>query len=114
MAAATADRRFQVTTDGFQHYIHAIDSGLLDRADYAQLVKIYAAEREGEARYSPPEVVEAIPTPISGDPDPDRICTSHVEQQNLMRMQMCRLTRLTNGFSKKWENLKAMLALYFC
>ena len=25
-----------------------------------------------------------------------------------------RLTRLTNAFSKKWENLKAMLALYFC
>ena len=30
-----------------------------------------------------------------------------------MRMQIRRLTRLTNGFSKKWENLKAMLALYF-
>jgi hypothetical protein len=30
-----------------------------------------------------------------------------------MRMQMRRFTRLTNGFSKKWENLKAMLALYF-
>jgi hypothetical protein len=28
-------------------------------------------------------------------------------------MQMRRFTRLTNGFSKKWENLKAMLALYF-
>jgi hypothetical protein len=23
------------------------------------------------------------------------------------------MTRLTNGFSKKWENLKAMMALYF-
>jgi hypothetical protein len=30
-----------------------------------------------------------------------------------MRMQMRRLTRLTNGFSKKWENLRAALALYF-
>ena len=30
-----------------------------------------------------------------------------------MRMQMRRLTRLTNGFSKKWENLKAALALRF-
>ena len=30
-----------------------------------------------------------------------------------MRMQMRRLTRLTNAFSKKWENLKAALALYF-
>ena len=44
----------------------------------------------------------------------DRICTSHVERSNLtMRMQIRRLTRLTNGFSKKWGNLKAALALYF-
>ena len=30
-----------------------------------------------------------------------------------MRMQFRRLTRLTNGFSKKWENLRAALALHF-
>lgn len=30
-----------------------------------------------------------------------------------MRMQMRRLTRLTNAFRKKWENLRAALALYF-
>ena len=30
-----------------------------------------------------------------------------------MRMRIRRLTRLTNGFSKKWENLRAALALYF-
>jgi hypothetical protein len=30
-----------------------------------------------------------------------------------MRMQLRRLTRLTNAFSKKWENLKAALAVYF-
>jgi hypothetical protein len=28
-------------------------------------------------------------------------------------MSMRRLTRLTNGFSKKWENLNYALALYF-
>jgi hypothetical protein len=28
-------------------------------------------------------------------------------------MQMRRFTRLTNAFSKKWENLKAALALFF-
>ena len=31
----------------------------------------------------------------------------------ILRMQIRWLTRLTNGFSKKWENLWAMLALYF-
>jgi hypothetical protein len=30
-----------------------------------------------------------------------------------MRMQIRRLTRLTNGFSKKWENLWAAVALWF-
>lgn len=81
---------------------------------FAQLVKVYASSREAEHRYSPPDVVEAVPTPIYGDPDPNKICTSHVERQNLtMRMHMRRLTRLTNGFSKKWENLRAALALHF-
>jgi hypothetical protein len=52
--------------------------------------------------------------PRWGSPDPQSICTSHVERQNLtMRMQLRRLTRLTNAFSKKWENLKAALAVYF-
>jgi transposase InsO family protein len=30
-----------------------------------------------------------------------------------MRMQIRRLTRLTNAFSKKWENLWAALCVYF-
>jgi hypothetical protein len=87
---------------------------LSDRCDFAQLIKIYASPREGEQRYSPGEVVEAVPVVISGNPNPNRICTSHVERQNLtMRMQIRRLTRLTNGFSKKYENHKAAIALHF-
>ena len=30
-----------------------------------------------------------------------------------MGMHIRRLTRLTNAFSKKWENLKAALAIHF-
>jgi hypothetical protein len=45
---------------------------------------------------------------------PENTCTSHVERQNLtMRMSMRRFTRLTNAFSKKVDNLKAAVALYF-
>jgi hypothetical protein len=52
--------------------------------------------------------------PCCGNPDPARICTSHVERQNLtVRMQNRRMTRLTNAFSKKWRNHGAALALHF-
>lgn len=51
---------------------------------------------------------------VVGDPNKDLISTSFVERQNLtMRMSMRRLTRLTNGFSKKWENLEKALSLHF-
>lgn len=73
-----------------------------------------AASGEGEARYSPAEVVSTEVVPVSGRPDPERICIPIVERQNLtMRMQIRRLTRLTNAFSKKWENLWAALCLHF-
>jgi hypothetical protein len=51
---------------------------------------------------------------ITGNPGPAHISTSYAEGQNLsMRMHMRRFTRLTNGFSKKVENHKASVALYF-
>jgi hypothetical protein len=50
----------------------------------------------------------------SYSPDPVHISTSLVERQNLtMRMTMRRFTGLTNGFSKKLENLQAAVSLHF-
>ena len=47
-------------------------------------------------------------------PDPEKISTSYVERQNLtMRMGMRRFTRLTNGISKKIENLAHAVALHY-
>jgi len=85
-----------------------------DLAPIAQLIKVYGASPEGERKFSPAEVVKTERVPVIVNPAPERICTSIVERQNLtMRMQMRRLTRLTNAFSKKWENLWAALCLHF-
>jgi len=111
---ATSDSRYQLSTDGFRPYISAVKMYLKGIVDFAQLIKIYSAPREGEQRYSPGDVVEAVPVPIMGLPKRNRICTSHIERQNLsIRMGMRRMTRLTNAFSKKWENMEAAYALWF-
>lgn len=90
---------FQITTDGFAPYRRAIPNTLEDRCDFAQLIKVYRASVEGEARYSPAEVAEVVEVPVMGRPDPARICTSIVERSNLsLRVGIRRFTRLTNGF----------------
>ena len=94
-------------------YINAVENAFGGAIDFAQLIKIYGTEQR-EQRYSPPEVQEVISKVISGKPDAKRISTSYIERQNLtVRMQLRRLTRLTNAFSKKMDNLKAALAMHF-
>jgi IS1 family transposase len=111
-----SEDRFQITTDGYAFYrsIQGIFGG---QADFAQLVKLfgdYGQHDSPDARYSPPRIAEVISKVIDGRPDADHISTSYVERQNLtMRMQMRRLTRLTNAFSKKLAPLKAAIALHF-
>jgi transposase-like protein/IS1 family transposase len=106
--------RMQMSADGFRPYPPAVEMVFGDDrpVDFAQIVKVYATK--DDHRYSPGEVIGTEKTPCCGNPDPARICTSHVERHNLsMRMQNRRLTRLTNAFSKKWANHEAALGLYF-
>jgi IS1 family transposase/transposase-like protein len=110
-----AHGRFQLTTDGFHFYERGVEDVFGGTVDFAQLVKLFGDfGQHGDERYSPPRITEVISKVRDGRPDPAHISTSHIERQNLtMRMQLRRFTRLTNAFSKKLENLKAAVTLYF-
>jgi IS1 family transposase len=105
--AVNKNHFWQITTDGWPGAT----------AQYAQLVKIYqtgGGGKKDETRYPPAECVGCQKRVVSGYPIKDKISTSHVERANLtMRMSIRRMTRLTNAFSKKWDNLNWALALHF-
>src|SRR5437660_8307248 len=112
--ASRISNRIQLTTDGHRVYAEAVENAFGSEIDYAMLVKLYGASNDGESRYSPATCIGCRTGVLSGTPDPKYISTSYVERQNLsMRMGMRRFTRLTNGFSKKFENHAHQVALYF-
>lgn len=111
--ASRLTERIQLTTDGWKPYLMAVDKVFGGAIDYAMLAKIYEGQ-DSERRYSPAGFVKAEKRRISGNPDVNEVSTSYVERQNLtMRMSMRRFTRLTNGFSKKIENLEHAVSLHF-
>ncbi len=64
-------------------------------------------------RCSPVECVGCRKERIEGDPDMKHVSTSYAERANLtMGMHNRRFTRLTNAFSKKFENHAHMVAIY--
>jgi IS1 family transposase len=106
--------RVQLTTDGHGAYLEAVDHTFGEDVDYAMLIKLYGPAPDGpQTRYSPPPCLGTRTKDVSGNPDPEHISTSFAERQNLnMRMHMRRFTRLTNAFSKKFENHAHAVALF--
>lgn len=101
--------RVQITSDGLNAYVQAVENAFGEEVDYARIVKIDMPEApKADVQIGPKRYV------ITGSPNFDRISTSYVERQNLtMRMSMRRFTRHTNAFSKKIENHYLALAIYF-
>lgn len=103
--ASRLKNRIQLTTDGHRPYPDAVELAFGDNVDYARLIKNYNKDDEEP-------FIET--KRVTGKPNPDYITTNHVERQNLtMRMCNRRLSRKTNAFSKKMENHKAFMAVYF-
>lgn len=100
-----------VSSDAWAGYPDCIDRVFGLDVDYAVCIKSYDTEWAGRGRYAPPRVSSVDKEIIFGDPD--RIGTSHVERANLtVRTFQKRFSRLALGFSKKWENLAASVALF--
>ena len=96
--------RIQLTTDGHRPYLKAVPKAFGKDIDYATLVKTF--HTNGDPTIDARTVI--------GDPDPDLINTSYVERSNLsMRSDIRRLTRRTNGFSKRVDGHIYSISLYF-
>jgi IS1 family transposase len=113
--ASRMKHRVQLTTDGHKMYLEAVEDAFGSEIDFSQLVKIYGvSEGETEKRYSPAKCLGTEKINMIGNPNKKDISTSYIERANLtMRMGIRRFTRLTNGFSKKFENHMHSVALHF-
>jgi IS1 family transposase len=108
--------RPQITADGYAPYIGAIEAAFGTNVDFATITKKYVGDSnlpDAAHRYSPGHVSGVERTVIRGRPNRENISTSYVERFNLStRMASRRFTRLTNGYSKKFENHRAAVALW--
>jgi IS1 family transposase len=110
------EHRFQLSTDGFAFYRRGVEDIFAGQADFAQVIKLFGdhGQHDAAGRYSPAPMVETIIKIRDGRPDRRHISTSYIERQNLtMRQAIKRFARLSLGFSKKLDNLKAAVALHF-
>ena len=112
--ASRVTTRIQITTDGHRAYAEAVEGAFGMDVDYAMLIKLYGSPSDSpETRYSPASCIGTRTGVLSGSPDPQHISTSFIERQNLnLRMGVRRFTRLTNAFSKKFENHCHHVAIY--
>ena len=90
--------RPQLSTDGFNAYVDAVDDVFGTEVDYASIVKDDGFRKQVH----------------QGNPDLEQVSTSLLERCNLtVRMQLKRHARRTNAHSKTLEHHRAAVALHF-
>lgn len=111
--ASRISRRVQISSDGMDAYVEAVDNSFGSEVDYGQVMKpISMFVPEEKRRYSPGPIKSIYKRPMLGKPHMPSISTSIIERANLTMRHHCkRLARLTLGFSKKLENFEANVAL---
>lgn len=103
---------YQLSSDAWPAYADNAHRILGTRASLGTITKIFRQVPGPAGRYSPPQVIAVRRAQKFGHVD--KIGTSAVERMNLTtRQQVRRLARLTLSYSKKWENLQAMLGLFY-
>ncbi|CAN5428886.1 IS1 family transposase [soil metagenome] len=113
--ASRLSHRVQISSDALALYTDAVERAFGSEVDYGSIVKTFShSDLAEQRRYSPPEVINVKRNAVKGNPVREPISTSYVEKQNhTLRMHCRRLSRLTNAFSKKFENFKAAVALHY-
>lgn len=115
--ASRFSHRIQLSTDGHKPYLEVVEAAFGADVDYGQIIKIFGlpeGETKTERKYSPGQCCGARKDVICGEPDPSHIATSYSERLNLeIRAKNRRLTRLTNGYSRKVANLEHSMDIGF-
>ena len=106
--------RPEISTDGYTPYLKAVNLAFDGEAPHGIVDKktvFLAGDGDSDHYYAREKLVAVKRTAVSGEPK--HISTSYIERQNLtLRMSQRRMTRMSNGFSKKYDNHCAAIALY--
>lgn len=115
--ASRLSHRVQLSSDGLKCYLGAVEDAFGSDVDYAQIVKLFGLPEgttQTERKYSPGECCGTRTDVVCGKPNPRHIATSYSERLNLeIRTKNRRLTRLTNGYSRKVANLEHSMDVGF-